>query len=515
FDDISFTEGEITNLDFEMEATGNPPTNLRATKGASPTVNLSWNAPETKDYSGFFVYRKNNLEEDFSEEALAEVSADELYYSDATALPSRTYYYAITANLGDNIQSPYSNIDDGWVSMGFITNEISVYEGSTPTIDGMISDGEWDDAFMVECSDFLGMYDNNPVPLGSVMGFYKMNAAGTEMYVAYYNMNDTEFEDHDEVALYIDDNNDGLYPPSGDDSEGNFWAAHYASGDVIKYRPIHADGTVGDVFYLENPQIAASIDQGYVVYEFVIPMGEDEDWQLNPGVDNQSQVGLFVLDDPSAFDGWWPYNNTDLFHPAAYGTLVFNALDEVPPPPENLSITMVSDLFIALDWNLAPINDFDHYNIFNSSSKDFELIGSTVGNQYFYELPNEGYYEFYVTTVDYSGQESEPSQIVAIDFYVGMDLLEHENIVSAKPNPFSQNITFSFYNEEAATASLQIFNVNGIQVTEIHQSEFLSGEQYFRWDGNSNKGEKLPNGIYFYRLKLNENVFMGKVILQR
>ena len=514
-DNITITDDEITELNFEMEATGNPPTNLMATKGASLSVELSWDAPEAREYFGFYIYRKNNLEESFPEEPLSEVSADEYTYNDELALPTNTYFYAITAKLGEDVQSPYSNIAEGWVCTGFIANEIDVYEATTiPTIDGVISEGEWDDAFQIDCSDFLGTYDNTLVPVGSVMGYYKMNEEATEMYVAYYDLNDTEIEDHDEVALYIDDNGDGSFPPAGDDSEGNFWVAHYASGDVIKYRPIHAGGTVGDVIYLDNPQIAVSIDAGYMVYEFVIPMGAGEYWELNPGPENKSTLAIFILNDPSDFDGWWPYNNTDLFSPAGFQTMKFNATNEVPPAPESLFIELISESHIMLDWEMAPIDDFDHYNVYSSASKDFEIIGSTIGNQYFYDLPNSGYFQFYITTVDHSGQESDPSQIVFIDFHVGIQSLENVNIVSAVPNPFSNQVTLSFFNPEKAKASMQVYSMNGTNVAILLQDELNIGEHSINWSGCDDSGARLPTGIYFYRLMLNNNIYLGKIVLK-
>ncbi len=514
YDDITISDEQTTNLNFEMEATGNPPLNLLATKGASLTVELNWEAPETKEYYGFYIYRKNNIEETFPLEPLDEVSAEELNYIDESAFPTRNYFYAVTAKLGEDVQSPYSNIDEGWVSTGFVTNEIDVYEATTiPVIDGIISEGEWDDAFRIDCSDFMGTYDNTVVPVGSVMGYFKMNPNATEMYVAYYDLNDTEIEDHDEVALYIDDNGDGSFPPAEDDSEGNFWAAHYASGDVIKYRPIHVGGTVGDVIYLENPQIAVSIDAGYMVYEFVIPMGSDEYWQLNPGPENKSTLGIFVLNDPSDFDGWWPYNNTNLFTPTGFGTMNYNAINNVPPPPENLTGEVISDLYAMLNWEMAPISDFDHYNIYLTVDKNFEIIGTTIGNQFFFELPNNGYYQFYVTTVDYSGQESEPSQIVYIDFHVGIQNLKVENLISAVPNPFYEQITFSFYNHHSTNASLHILNINGKRVKTLLQNEINVGEQSISWDGRNDSGNKMPAGIYFYRLILDNNIYVNKIIL--
>ena len=135
--------------------------------------------------------------------------------------------------------------------------------------------GEWDDAFVLDASDFLGKNDNTPNPVGSVTMFFKNNAAMTELYVGCINTNDILLEDHDEVALYMDDNNDGVYPAIGDSTEGNYWAAYYASGSVIKYRPIYNTGGVGTVFFLDNPQIAVSNATGHIVYEFVIPIGDE------------------------------------------------------------------------------------------------------------------------------------------------------------------------------------------------------------------------------------------------
>jgi len=81
-------------------------------------------------------------------------------------------------------------------------------------IDGTISPGEWSDAFKVDLSDFLGVNDNTPDPIGSVMGYFKVNSALTELYVAVENFNDLVLNDHDEIALYVDDNNDKAIPTS-------------------------------------------------------------------------------------------------------------------------------------------------------------------------------------------------------------------------------------------------------------------------------------------------------------
>ena len=188
-----------------------------------------------------------------------------LSFNDNTALPLKHYYYAVTAVISDTLQSPYSNDAIGWIASGFISNQLSAYVGTTPVIDGVLSSGEWSDAFRVDISDFLGINDNTPDFIGSVIGYFKVNAALTELYVAVENFNDLILNDHDEVALYVDDNNDGVFPPPTDNSEGNYWAVHYTTGDLIRYRPIYNTGGVGTVVLIPNAQVKVSAASGHVV----------------------------------------------------------------------------------------------------------------------------------------------------------------------------------------------------------------------------------------------------------
>ena len=252
------TAGQTTTQDALLLPTGAPPSNLFATQGAGLTVDLTWEASPAPGITGYNVYRKSYSFENYPAVPLGTVGAGELTYSDATALPLSHYYYVVTAALPGDLQTPYSNEAIGWISTGFITDTITAYTGTTPTIDGVISPGEWSDAFQVDLSNVLGRRDNVPRPIGSVMGYFKVDAALTSLYVAVDNTNDAELNDHDEVALYIDDNNDGFYPAPGDSTEGNYWAVYYASGNLIRYRPIYSNGGVGFTEVLANPQIEIS-----------------------------------------------------------------------------------------------------------------------------------------------------------------------------------------------------------------------------------------------------------------
>ncbi|MDP8201543.1 MAG: FlgD immunoglobulin-like domain containing protein [Candidatus Tenebribacter burtonii] len=524
--DVVVNEDETIDVgEILMESFGFPPENLMASQALGITVELNWEEPLTGIIQGYNIYRKQYESSPFPEDPFASVGEDETSYTDDTALPLINYYYVVTAILAGSFQSPYSNEVLGWISSGFVVDEISVYEGTTPTIDGVITPGEWDDAYMLDTSDFWGSYDNTIQPIGSVIGYFKMNAAMTEMYVAYVNYNDTVLEDHDEVALYIDDNNDGVFSPDTEANEGNYWAAYYAAGNQMKFRPIYNTGGTGDIFYLPDPQLEVSVDAGYLVYEFMIPIGT-ETWEINPSIENQSSLSIFVLNDnapdPSGFDGWWPLDNINLFAPAGFGTITYGAVPAIPPAPENVTLDVIEDIDVMtfiMNWEMPSINDLDHFNIyFALDEEEFELIDETIGTQYIYEheyIPTTTY-RFYLTTVNQYGMESDPSEIVE-----GYSVDANGNIIPITtelngnyPNPFNPTTTISF--SVAQTSSLvnvEIFNIKGQKVKQLVNEVLPAGKHIVVWNGKDDNGKQAASGIYFYKMKSRDYQKSRKMLL--
>jgi hypothetical protein len=516
-DNVVISEGETTTLDFVLEETGNPPLNLSATKGAGLTIDLNWEYSDPQSVLGFNIYRKFIQEDLFPEEPIAILSNSELSFEDIDVIPLRHYYYAVTAIIEAEVESPYSNVAEGWMAEGYITDEISIYIGTTPVIDGEISPGEWDDAFVLDASDFLGKNDNTPNPVGSVVMFYKMNQEMTELYVGCINLNDTVLEDHDEVALYIDDNNDGEYPEVGDNSEGNYWAAYYAAGNEIRYRPIYNTGGVGEIINLEDPQIEVSDDLGYIVYEFMIPIGDDADWKINPNTENESGLFSFTLDDPTAFDGYWPCDNPEIFIPLDYGVMIFGAEDLVPPPPQDLELSWTYDTQanITLEWSYPEINDFSHFKVYKSvNSADWELLESTIGRQIFYSTSVD-FMQFYVTTVDHAEQESEPSEIVTYDVISGTDDSDHKIIEKIFPNPFGHQLNIYLDIRKTQAMNISVLSLDGRKIKTLWTGKVEAGSKKIHWDGNTDQGKSCDNGLYLIAIEGEEVTETARIVLMR
>lgn len=496
-ENVTISAENTTTVDAELTPTGAATTGLFASQGSALYVSLSWNEFSTT-CNGYNIYRKRNIADPYSE-ILATVNADEISYIDEEVIPTYNYYYAVSAIIEGNIESPLSNTALGFATTAYITHTIDVYEGSLPTIDGVMEEGEWDDAFKLESSDFLGQ-DGSIQPPMSVTTYFK--SCGDYLYIAAVNTNDSELGDNDRVAFYMDDNNNGTYEPSGDNSEGNYWMDCTANGSgTIRYRPIYEGQSVGDAVYLDDPQIAASDASGSVVIEFALPIG-GEDFEITPNNANECGLYLYIRNSSIGdYDGYWPYDNTETFIPTGYGTIKFYATDEVPPAPENLRYDeelLGTMPFVPVSWDMPKINDFDHFNVFVTSTptggKDDPLM-SVEGTQALIDIEEETKYDVYVTTVDRGGNESVPSE--TLSFTIETVGLEDALITNIYPNPASDIV----YIDSENTTDITIYNLSGQLIKEIKECSSFSV-----------KGMKT--GVYFMIVKVEKKAMVKKLIVE-
>ena len=85
------------------------------------------------------------------------------------------------------------------------------------------------------------------------------------------------------------------------------------------------------------------------------------------------------------------------------------------------------------------------------------------------------------------------------------------NELKVYPNPFSKELNFEFTSAKNAHALLEIYNLSGQAVVRLFDQPVLKGEK--------NRVEFIPNrlisGIYFYRLELDNEIKMGKVVYKK
>ncbi|MBN2461774.1 MAG: T9SS type A sorting domain-containing protein, partial [Candidatus Cloacimonetes bacterium] len=186
-------------------------------------------------------------------------------------------------------------------------------------------------------------------------------------------------------------------------------------------------------------------------------------------------------------------------------------------PPYNLNYDLNGNT-AALAWCFDSGNDEDflHFNVFRKVL-DFcyTLIATTTEPYYETDInPNLDYY-FYVEAV-YSTGTSDPSNEIAIlaSDVVEESLPELTDCLSQNyPNPFNPVTVIAYAIAEAGPVTLNIYNIRGELVRTLIDQYQSAGEKTVLWDGTDNTGNKLGNGIYFYKLNTTKNSSIKKMMM--
>jgi len=282
---------------------------------------------------------------------IASVAVTENNYADSNVFALRDYFYVVNI-VNETGQSIYSNEAVGMVSDTLLTFSLDVPEASVPTIDGVLSPGEWDDAFKLDISDIFGYGGGIPKPQGSVVMYLKFDETNDLLYVAGEDFLNPTLDDNEGFGLYFDDNNNNVFdaePPFV--LEGNFWAYWHPGGSNLRFRTI--PGYVVDT--LQSAQVEFSDVNGHLQGEFAIPMGFSEGYQIQVfGPDKIAGLGAFLIErqgGAAIFNGWWPQTMNTVFNPQYFGDVGIDVSLLAPPQsPQNIAVTRQGeDLLIT--WN--------------------------------------------------------------------------------------------------------------------------------------------------------------------
>lgn len=87
--------------------------------------------------------------------------------------------------------------------------------------------------------------------------------------------------------------------------------------------------------------------------------------------------------------------------------------------------------------------------------------------------------------------------------------------VKIYPNPFSSETNLKITCDRPSQAYICVHDVSGKKVAELVNDSFSAGTRSFIWDGTSNNGQKLENGLYFIQIQINGFTEMQKVIIKK
>ncbi|MEO1054544.1 MAG: T9SS type A sorting domain-containing protein [Bacteroidota bacterium] len=93
------------------------------------------------------------------------------------------------------------------------------------------------------------------------------------------------------------------------------------------------------------------------------------------------------------------------------------------------------------------------------------------------------------------------------------DRINNQFSVYNYPNPFTNATTIQYTLKKPGDVELTIMSLSGKRVLTLLEKDNLPGDHTISWDGRDGAGNRLPTGIYFYRLVQGDAAVTKRMIL--
>ena len=121
----------------------------------------------------------------------------------------------------------------------------------------------------------------------------------------------------------------------------------------------------------------------------------------------------------------------------------------------------------------------------------------------------------YLHNMEYRIRESI-TDLGAYEYYNNTNIktsaLETGFVCQPTPNPFAKSTSISYSISEPCSVQIKIYNDIGQVVRILLDEDKPPGKHIAVWDGTDEQGNKLSNGIYFYKMQGGNKVFSSKII---
>jgi M6 family metalloprotease-like protein len=73
-------------------------------------------------------------------------------------------------------------------------------------------------------------------------------------------------------------------------------------------------------------------------------------------------------------------------------------------------------------------------------------------------------------------------------------------LIGAAPNPFNPSTTISFHLTDTRQVEVAVFDIGGRLVNRVLSQNLAAGDHAVQWHGTDTQGNRVPSGVYIYRL---------------
>ena len=286
----------------------------------------------------------------------------------------------------------------------------------------------------------------------------------------------------------------------------------------------HDLGTALDTIFPLDPSSSVLIDMNDVI------TGPGE-YSFALGVIDSSDHVSFYSNEANNFSKFTPY---PIYYPSLSFTPSIDLVDIVLTAPVNdttIAMNSSSDDSIHFEWNFShgvDVNIQEYHLViglpYSTGTRDMDtsyielytqdnhakisksdLLSMLMGVNL-----SQGLFTWTVTG---DMGDDKMQAVVSNRFSTSMNESGHETTVPDEfklyenfPNPFNPSTTISYDLKEWSLVRINIYDLLGRNILDLDQRIKPPGQHTFKFHSKDRKGSKLPSGIYFYQLIVNDSM---------
>jgi len=237
---------------------------------------------------------------------------------------------------------------------------------------------------------------------------------------------------------------------------------------------------------------------GFDLYNMIVPTLGDS--TSNGIFESTFMVTAHTLDQSTFFDS---------------SPLTGYSIDNIFPAIPQQLIASVEGETVELNWDISSDEDFSYYNVYRQDQSSLEVatIFETENNYYFDNIEIDGDYQYWVTAVDVSGNESDPSEPAMVTLGVQEDLMPMEYaLMQNYPNPFNPSTQIMYSLPKTSSVKIVIYDMLGSKVRTLHSGVQDAGYKNVLWNATNENGDPVSAGMYIYAIEA-ESFFASKKMI--
>jgi Peptidase family C25/Propeptide_C25/Carboxypeptidase regulatory-like domain/Secretion system C-terminal sorting domain/Peptidase family C25, C terminal ig-like domain len=190
-------------------------------------------------------------------------------------------------------------------------------------------------------------------------------------------------------------------------------------------------------------------------------------------------------------------------------------VEVILPAPANLTaVSQNSNVY--LEWDaISALRDFNSYSVY----RDGMLVGEDISNTFYLdtEVTSGETYIYNTTAVYDGGWESEYSNDAEIMATISGGILIPlvTELEGNYPNPFNPTTVIKFGLSEAASVTLEVYNIKGEKVRTLINSGLEAKYHTVTWNGKDDSRKNVSSGVYFYKMKAGSYTSTKKMIMMK